>query len=585
MKWTIIIPTWRRATMLKSLLDDLARQACRDFEAVVVCDGEDAETRELAKSASNEFPVRWIFHEENRGLAAARNMGASEARGEFLLFLDDDVEPDANLLMAHYESHAAAPAWPGTAAFGRMMEARKAPLRSRTDEFLQKAWEHSLEEIMPAEGASPSLTSIGSNAEKTAWFGLNCSIRRELFFRMSGFDERLRSDEELEFGLRLYRAGVQVRYATKAVIRHRGGKDQSAYYPRCWGLSGELDVYRAREKGERSAQVEQLCDFADGSWTRRALARASWGSPETVLAMAGIFEKLTDISGARLSFGAWARLRRVAEYWRGVKRTGIREGELCELAGVPCRILMFHSISRPENPLEMSYYISPDRFRRFLSWLEMMDYRHIGPADWLAGERPDRNVLLTFDDAYDDLYTELMPELRRRKLRPLVFVVVDCIGKTNEWDANQPVRKRSTLTLEQMRKMQRAGVVFGSHSLTHPLLTSLSDCELRREVSDSRAKLEDLLGAPVEWFGYPYGDADRRVRAAVVDAGYKAAVTTNGGFNRWMDPLALNRWEVSDQDWLMDFALKLATGRDVRRGILNRLHRISKSGNRKQQRE
>ena len=571
MKWTIIIPTWRRAAMLRSLLDGLARQTCREFEAVVVCDGEDGETPALAESAWNEFPVRWIFHVENRGLAAARNTGAAAAQGDFLLFLDDDVEGDADLLRAHDEAHFAAPNWPETIVFGRLVESRETPLRSKTDEFLQRARERELAAVMPSEGSVLRDAAIGSEAERSAWFGLNCSIRRELFVRMGGFDERLRSDEETEFGLRLYRAGVVQRYTPKAVIRHRGGKDQSAYYPRCWGLSGEFDVYRAREKSERSAQVQQLCNFSSGRLLDRALAKASWGSPETVLAAALGLEKLTNVTASRWSFAVWARLRRVAEYWRAVKSTGIRERDLVEIAAAPGRILMFHSISRPANPQETTYYISPDRFRRFLSWLEMMEYRHISPAEWLAAERPDRNVLLTFDDAYDDLYPELMPELRRKRLRPLVFVVVNCIGKTNSWDANQPVQKRTTLTLEQMREMQRAGTTFGSHSLTHPLLTSLPDCELRRELAESKTKLEDLLGAPVEWFAYPYGDADRRVRAAVAAAGYKAAVTTHGGFNQWQDPLALNRLEVSDEDWLIDFALKIATGRNVRKGIVNRM--------------
>lgn len=557
--------------MLRSLLDDLARQTCRDFEVIVVCDGEDVETGALAESTWNEFPVRWIFHGENRGLATARNTGASAAQGDLLLFLDDDVEPDANVLRAHDEAHAVAPHWPEAFVFGRLVESRETPFQSKTDEFLQRARERELAEAMPDDGAPPYITAIGTEAERSAWFGLNCSIRRELFAKMGRFDGRMRSDEETEFGLRLYRAGVLPRYAPKAVVRHRGGKDQSAYYPRCWELSGELDVYRAQEKGERSAQVQQLCDFAGGRLVDQALAKASWGSPEKVLAVARAFEKLTNVTASRWSFAVWARLRRVAEYWQAVKSTGIREQELCAIAGAPGRILMFHSISRPDNPHEKSYYVSPDRFRRFLSWLEMMEYRHLGPAEWFEGERPDRKVLLTFDDAYDDLFSELMPGLRRKKLRPLVFVVVNCIGKTNSWDANQPVRKRSTLTLEQMREMQRAGATFGSHSLTHPLLTSLSDCELRREVSESKSKLEDLLGVPVEWFAYPYGDVDRRVRAAVVEAGYKAAVSTHGGFNRWQDPLALHRLEVSEEDWLMDFALKIATGRNVRRGIVNRI--------------
>lgn len=170
-----------------------------------------------------------------------------------MLFLDDDVAVNSNLLMAHDEAHAAS--GQPTVVFGRIVEERQTPFVSKTDELLQRAWERELSEVMPADGGSPLESSIGAEAEQSTWFGLNCSIRRELFEKMGGFDARMRSDEEMEFGLRLYRAGVQARYAPRAVVRHRGCNDQSSYWPRCWRLSGALDVYRVREKGERSAHA------------------------------------------------------------------------------------------------------------------------------------------------------------------------------------------------------------------------------------------------------------------------------------------------------------------------------------------
>jgi len=98
MKWSIVIPTWQRADMLREHLRALESQSSRDFEVVIVCDGEDAATRVVAESSQTNFPIQWLFHRENQGLAAARNTGASAASGEFLLFLDDDVTPDPNLL-------------------------------------------------------------------------------------------------------------------------------------------------------------------------------------------------------------------------------------------------------------------------------------------------------------------------------------------------------------------------------------------------------------------------------------------------------------------------------------------------------
>ena len=570
MKWSIVIPTWQRAEILRELLCELEKQTARDFEVVIACDGKDPGTLVLLGEFESGFALRWIFHRENLGLAAARNTGANAARGDYLLFLDDDVMPSANLISQHEAVLNSGAAWPASVVCGRIIEERTAPFWSKTDEFMQHAWEQSLQHALPENGA-PGLLSVGAEAERGAWFGLNCSIKRELFQQLGGFDPRMRSDEEMEFGLRLYRGGVLTRYAPKATVRHRGSKDMSEYYPRCWRFSGELDVHRAFECDERSEQVSQIAGLHCGGFVRRVMAKFAWQNPELILGLARGAERVTNAFGSRNAFGAWARLCHLGEYWSGVRTTGVAEERLAEIGGVAKPILMFHSISTPQDSREKTYYTSPLRFHRFLSWLKMSKYVHVGPREFLTSDVPARGVLLTFDDAYEDLYDELLPKLGEFNLKPLVFVVADRIGGTNYWDQRQGLRARSLLTLTQMREMQQHGVTFGSHSATHPLLTSLSDSELLREVCDSKTKLEDALGASVEWFAYPFGDVDRRVRAAVVEAGYKAAVTTNAGFNRWQDPLALNRLEIDDRDWLVDFALKVATARSYRRGLFARL--------------
>ena len=330
-------------------------------------------------------------------------------------------------------------------------------------------------------------------------------------------------------------------------------------------------MHRAVERDERSEQVSQLAELHCGGTVRRLMATFAWQNPKLILGLARGAERVTNAFGSRTAFGAWARLRHLGEYWTGVRTTGVTEKRLGEIAGVSKPILMFHSISTPQDSREKTYYTSPSRFRRFLSWLKMHKYVHVGPREFLTSDLPARGVLLSFDDAYADLYSELLPAIAEFKLKPLVFVVADRIGGTNDWDQRQGLRMRSLLTLTEMHEMQQRGVTFGSHSATHPLLTSLSDSELLREVRGSKAKLEDALGTSVEWFAYPFGDVDRRVRSAVLEAGYKAAVTTNAGFNRWQDPLALNRLEIDDRDWLVDFALKVATARSYRRGLLARL--------------
>ncbi len=132
------------------------------------------------------------------------------------------------------------------------------------------------------------------------------------------------------------------------------------------------------------------------------------------------------------------------------------------------------------------------------------------------------------------------------------------------WDQAKGLRARKLLTLEQIREMQKCGIEFGSHSATHPLLTQLSDVQLRREVSDSRQRLEDLLGTEVVCFAYPYGGFDERVRVAVAEAGYRLAFTADPGANLQNDALLQRRAEVNDATGVAEFLFKLRYGQGVR---------------------
>src|SRR6185369_7062688 len=105
MKCSIVIPTRLRAELLSETLNSLAGQTDKDFEVIVVCDGEDPQTRLLADTYIPGFPLKWIFHETNAGQASARNAGACAAQGEILLFLDDDTTPVQDWILQHRKHH------------------------------------------------------------------------------------------------------------------------------------------------------------------------------------------------------------------------------------------------------------------------------------------------------------------------------------------------------------------------------------------------------------------------------------------------------------------------------------------------
>ncbi len=94
----------------------------------------------------------------------------------------------------------------------------------------------------------------------------------------------------------------------------------------------------------------------------------------------------------------------------------------------------------------------------------------------------------------------------------------------------------------EAREAQANGVEIGSHTLTHPILTRVGDERLRRELAESKSRLEEVLKRRVEHFCYPNGDYDERVRSEVARAGYSVAVTCAGGLAKsGDDPLTLRR--------------------------------------------
>lgn len=108
------------------------------------------------------------------------------------------------------------------------------------------------------------------------------------------------------------------------------------------------------------------------------------------------------------------------------------------------------------------------------------------------------------------------------------------------------------LSWEQVRTMDRAGISFGSHTVSHPMMSRLTQREMEREILESKQILERRLGHPVHSFAFPFGkreDYGVLPRDLLLRAGYDCAVTTEWGLNTPpSDPLELNRVSV-DENW------------------------------------
>jgi peptidoglycan/xylan/chitin deacetylase (PgdA/CDA1 family) len=202
-------------------------------------------------------------------------------------------------------------------------------------------------------------------------------------------------------------------------------------------------------------------------------------------------------------------------------------------------ILLYHSVPREASDVADRFSVAYEQFATHLDAILASGRVPVTIGEIAAGLRgerqlPDRAVAITFDDGYDDTLAaiELLCE---RGLRASVYVTTGQIGA-------RPMIGRDQLRLLADRP---DAIELGAHSVTHPRLDELSLSEVESEVSDSKRQLEQLLGRPVETFAYPYGAYDRRVREAVMAAGFlSAAAVKNALSHREDDPWAIARWTV-----------------------------------------
>jgi peptidoglycan/xylan/chitin deacetylase (PgdA/CDA1 family) len=157
-------------------------------------------------------------------------------------------------------------------------------------------------------------------------------------------------------------------------------------------------------------------------------------------------------------------------------------------------------------------------------------------AAGLRGERPlpERAAAVTFDDGSADNY-DAVNSLLGRGLSSTVYVI------TGELDS--PGR----LTPSRVTELGHVPLVeLGAHAVRHRYLDELHEQEIVEEVKRSKVELEDLVQLPVHTFAYPHGAYDRRVRGAVVQAGYSSAVAVKNAVSHAADdPFAIARWTVT----------------------------------------
>jgi peptidoglycan/xylan/chitin deacetylase (PgdA/CDA1 family) len=196
-------------------------------------------------------------------------------------------------------------------------------------------------------------------------------------------------------------------------------------------------------------------------------------------------------------------------------------------------ILMYHSVDVP--PLLhglRGLYVTPQHLGGQLRELQSSAHAAFPTlGEWNPTRPAGRQVIITFDDAYRSLFEKGLPVLQATGLRAINYVVADRIGQVNEWSHSGNSREEKLMDSSQINDWLAAGHEIGAHTLTHPHLEQIPLEDARREIIDSKKKLEDQFGVPIRHFCYPYGGHNQAVRDLVEQAGYETATSTIEGFS------------------------------------------------------
>lgn len=196
-------------------------------------------------------------------------------------------------------------------------------------------------------------------------------------------------------------------------------------------------------------------------------------------------------------------------------------------------ILMYHQIDKkpPKGSPMRGLVVAPEDFARQMKLLSILGYTGLSMNNllpYLKGEKKGKVFGITFDDGYENNLIHALPILNRYQFSATCYIVADRMGMTNDWDIERGVKQVPLMTQTQLQQWIDAGQEVGSHTLTHPNLSELSDAEQLVEIEQSRKKLESLVQQKegVRHFCYPFGALNDYSVHAAGAAGYITATTT-----------------------------------------------------------
>lgn len=184
--------------------------------------------------------------------------------------------------------------------------------------------------------------------------------------------------------------------------------------------------------------------------------------------------------------------------------------------------LMYHELQRAGRPLcdndpgYTRYVVSEATFQSHLSRIKATGSCGLNITQALNGQA---GVAITFDDGPESDLLIAAPALTAAGYSATFFIVAGWVGR------------QGFLSADQLVELSQQGFEIGSHGMTHAFLSDLDDAQLRVEITESKERLEAIIGHSVSHLSCPGGRWDARVAKVAREVGYQSVSTSRLGAN------------------------------------------------------
>ena len=229
MKYSFIIPVYNRPDEVDELLESMTRLTLDDFEVVVVEDGSAVPCKDVCAKYDGRLDIRY-FSKSNSGPGQTRNYGVERARGEYAIILDSDVVLPEGYLAAVDEELRREPA----DAFGGPDSSH--PSFTPT----QKAISYSMTSFFTTGGIRGGKKKLDKFYPRS----FNMGVRRDKYMELGGFS-KMRFGEDIDFSIRIFKAGLRCRLFPEAWVWHKRRTDLRKFFRQVYNSGiARINLYK-----------------------------------------------------------------------------------------------------------------------------------------------------------------------------------------------------------------------------------------------------------------------------------------------------------------------------------------------------